>query len=69
MGKPCLSTLHESPLQLRCSQCWAQFIACFCLPFCVARGQAPELFEPIEEALSTGAFLLASLETLTPERS
>ena len=37
---------------------WYELIAFFCMSLFVASGNAPELFEPIDEALSTVTFLV-----------
>ena len=61
-----MSTLHESPLQLTCYERWYGFTAFFCMSLFVASGNAPELLEPIDEALSTVAFLVSLAIEPTP---
>ena len=61
-----MSTLHESPLQLTCYERRYEFTAFFCMSLFVASGNAPELLEPIDEALSTVAFLVSLAIEPTP---
>jgi site-specific recombinase XerD len=60
------STLYESPLQLTCYKRWYEFIAFFCMSLFVMSGNAPEFLEPIDEALSTVAFLVSLAIEPTP---
>src|SRR5947209_7845209 len=53
-GLPAMKVPSIDPAHKR----WYELIAFFCMSLFVASGNAPELFEPIDEALSTVTFLV-----------